>query len=133
MQNLVCLDSTVLIDFFRKHKSEKTFFLQLVKSDFSGFYILLTVEFEIYFGATNEQLNFWNNLFSDVFVLPLTQSVNIIAIGIAKNLKKKNKLIDYKDLVIAATALSANFPLATINKKHFDNIEGLDLITPDDL
>jgi predicted nucleic acid-binding protein len=43
------------------------------------------------------------------------------------------KSIEFQDLIIAATAISFNNPLATINKKHFDNIEGLDLITPDDL
>ena len=133
MENLVCLDSTVLIDFFRKQKSDNTLFVKLIKSEFSGFYIPVTVKFEIYFGATEQQFDFWNNLFNDFIVLPLTESVNTIAIDIAKSLKKRNKLIDYKDIVIAATAVSQGCPLATINKKHFENIEGLDLITPDDL
>jgi predicted nucleic acid-binding protein len=133
MENLVCLDTSVLIDFFRKQKSEKTLFIKLIQSDFSGFYIPVTVEFEIYYGANQQQLNFWNNLFTDFIVLPLTQTVNAFAIDIAKNLRRRNKSIEYKDLVIAATALSINCPLATINKKHFENIEGIELITPADL
>ena len=133
MENLVCLDTSVLIDFFRKKNSEKAFFIKLIQSNVSGFYIPVTVEFEIYFGANQQQLIFWNNLFNDFIVLPLTQSINVIAIDIAKDLRKRNKSIDYKDLVIAATAVSIKCPLATINKKHFYNIEGLDLITPDDL
>jgi predicted nucleic acid-binding protein len=133
MESLICLDTSVLIDFFRKLKSEKTLFIKLTQSNFSGFYIPVTVEFEIYYGATQQQLGFWNNLFNDFIILPFTQAINKIAIETAKDLRRKNKLIDYKDLTIAATALSARCPLATLNKKHFNNIEGLDLITPDDL
>lgn len=133
MENLICMDTSVLIDFFRKRRSANTLFIKLVQFDFSGFYIPVTVEFEIYFGATPQQLDFWNNFFSDFIVLPLTQDVNAIAVSIAKKLKKINKSINYKDLVIAATAISGKCPLATINKKHFENIEGFELITPDDL
>jgi len=35
--------------------------------------------------------------------------------------------------MIAATAKSLKIPLATLNKKHYIDIEGIDLITPDDL
>ncbi len=133
MENIVCLDTSVLIDFFRKQKSEKTLFIKLIQSNFSGFYIPITVEFEIYYGANEQQLSFWNSLFTDFIVLPLTQAINAFAINIAKDLRRRNKSIEYKDLVIAATALSINCPLATINKKHFENMEGIELITPADL
>ena len=133
MENLICLDSSVLIDFFRKKKSSKALFSKLIQLNFSGFYIPVTVEFEIFYGANEQQLEFWNNLFNDFIVLPLTQQINNVAVSTAKDLKKINKSIDYKDLVIAATAISVMCPLATLNKKHFDNIEGLELITPDDL
>ena len=133
MESLVCLDTSVLIDFFRKQKSGKSLFIKLTQSNLSGFYIPITVEFEIYYGANQQQLSFWDNLFNDFIVLPFTQRINKIAVDIAKDLKRKRKLIDYKDLTIAATAISAKSPLATLNKKHFDNIEGLNLITPDDL
>ena len=47
------------------------------------------------------------------------------AIEIYKNLKLKNKLIELPDIVIAATAVANNLKIATLNKKHFDRIEGL--------
>ena len=50
--------------------------------------------------------------------------------NILKQLKSKRKTIEYKDLLIAATALHYNYSLATINEKHFKDIKGLDLITP---
>jgi tRNA(fMet)-specific endonuclease VapC len=37
-------------------------------------------------------------------------------------------LIDLADLLIGATAKYHNIPLATLNKKHFQRIDGLVLI-----
>jgi len=101
MENLICLDSSVLIDFFRKKKS------------------------------TVQQINFWDNLFDDFIIVPYTRAVNKIAIDLARTLKRGNVLIDYKDLTIAATALHVRSPLATINAKHFKHIKGLSVISPD--
>lgn len=51
------------------------------------------------------------------------------AIGIYQRLKQKNKLIDVPDIMIAGTALQHNMPLATLNRKHFERITGLEIIT----
>ena len=37
-------------------------------------------------------------------------------------------LIDLADLFIAATALTSNLPFSTLNKKHFERIEGLVIV-----
>jgi len=44
-------------------------------------------------------------------------------------LKSKNKLIELSDLLIGATAKAYNLKVATLNVKHFENIDGIDLIT----
>ena len=44
------------------------------------------------------------------------------------SLKSENKLIEIKDLFIAATALSHSLPLMTLNVKHFDLIEELRIL-----
>ena len=133
IQRLICLDTTVLIDYFRKSKKEKSFFAKLIEAEFYGFFISIVVHFEIYKAVNELQLNYWNNLFADLLVAPFTQKINNHCIIIYKQLKQIRKSIEFKDLMIAATAKSNNYPLATLNKKHFDDIEGLDLITPDDL
>lgn len=38
-------------------------------------------------------------------------------------------MIDSKDLFIAATAIAHSLPVATINKKHFERIESLEIIS----
>ncbi|MBO9618779.1 MAG: type II toxin-antitoxin system VapC family toxin [Niabella sp.] len=61
-------------------------------------------------------------------MLPFDKFVAKVAVDINKELKRKRKLIDIADLFIAATALANNLPLATLNKKHFDRIDNLDII-----
>jgi tRNA(fMet)-specific endonuclease VapC len=133
IQRLTFVDSSVLIEYFRKSKKENSFFFKLLNKNFQGFAASVVVHFEIYKGANDKQITYWNNLFEDILVVPYTQNINKKGISIYQQLKKIRKSIEFQDLVIAATAISSNNPLATINKKHFDNIEGLDLITPDDL
>ncbi len=65
-----------------------------------------------------------------MLIVPYQAYINLTAINILKQLKLKRKTIEYKDLMIAATALHFNYRLATLNQKYFQDIDGLDLITP---
>jgi predicted nucleic acid-binding protein len=44
-------------------------------------------------------------------------------------LKRDRKQIDIPDLFIAASALSNNIKLATLNSKHFSRILGFEIVT----
>src|SRR6266542_2695849 len=129
MEGLICIDSSVLIEYFRKKNKAQTLFPKL-SLKYSGFVVPSVVHFEIYSGITPYQAAYWNNLFSDFLVLPFTDSISNKAILVLKELKAVRITMEFKDLVIAASALSHNFPLATNNVKHFNNIRGLQLITP---
>lgn len=129
MENLIYLDSSPLIDYYRKKYKEKTFFYQLSKT-YSGFVLPVTAHFEILSGSNIKQHSFWQNIFADLFIIPYQPYINETAITIVNELKTKRKSIDFKDLLIAATSLHYSYSLATINEKHFKDIEGLDLITP---
>jgi predicted nucleic acid-binding protein len=37
-------------------------------------------------------------------------------------------MIDLADILIGATALTHDIPLATLNRKHFERIKGLEII-----
>lgn len=129
MEGIILLDSSVLIDYFRKKIKEKTFFYQLA-FQYYGFAIPVMVHYEILSGSNTQQESFWKNLFNDFMVLPYTTKDNYTAIRIKDLLKKKRKSIDFKDLLIAATAVVHKLPLATLNKEHFISIPELTLITP---
>ena len=61
-------------------------------------------------------------------VVDFTDEMVAKAHEIILDLKRKNCLIDMADLMIAATAVVRKIPLATLNQKHFERIEGLILV-----
>ncbi|MEY4904182.1 MAG: hypothetical protein RLZZ292_1997 [Bacteroidota bacterium] len=69
------------------------------------------------------------DFFKKIVLLPFDSETNKEAVKIYKALKAKSKLIEIPDILIAATAVKNNIKLATINKKHFERIENLNLIT----
>lgn len=129
LQRLISLHSSVLIEHFRKSKKEKSFFYKLTQEDFQGFIVSVIVHREIYKGAAIEQGPLLDNLVEDFIILPYALTVDTVSL-IFKELKKNRKSVELEDLIIAATSKSSNVPLATINERHFNAIEGLHLITP---
>jgi predicted nucleic acid-binding protein len=83
--------------------------------------------YEIFVGETKENV-FWNSLLSSIDILYFDLQCANKAADVMKSLKRRNQIIDTPDLFIAATALSHNLSIATLNKKHFERIEGLDII-----
>ncbi|MCP3928276.1 MAG: type II toxin-antitoxin system VapC family toxin [Bacteroidetes bacterium] len=61
-------------------------------------------------------------------MIPFDTLANEKAVEIHKDLKINNKLVEIPDLLIAATALSRGLKIATLNKKHFQRIQGLEVI-----
>jgi predicted nucleic acid-binding protein len=116
----------VLIDYYRKKDKSTTLFYKLTEQ-YSVFAVSAITEYELYVGNSEEQNEFWNNFFQRITVLPFdTESVKQ-SVSIHKQLKLKNTLIEIPDILIAGTVLKNNLPFATLNRKHFERIEGLKL------
>ena len=129
MESMICLDASVLIEYFRKKNKAETLFSKLALR-YTGFVVPAVAHFEIYNGSTPVQNQYWDNLFSDFIILPFTADISIAAIKLRRQLKVLRITIEFKDLTIAASSLHHNYSLATINEKHFKNIKGLHLVTP---
>ena len=129
MESLICLDASVLIEYFRKKNKAETLFAKLALK-YTGFLVPAVAHFKIYNGSTPLQNQYWDNLFSDFIILTFTVYISITAIKIRRQLKVLRVTIEFKDLTIAASSLHHNYSLATINEKHFKNIKGLHLVTP---
>lgn len=97
---------------------------------YTDFAVSIITEYEIYVGSKPNQKQFWDNLFQGFTVFPFDKKACQNALEIHQNLKSRNQLIDIPDLFIAATAQINNLSLATINKKHFERIEDLNIIVP---
>ena len=124
---IILVDTSILIDLFRKSDKANSRFVKLALLGYE-FKISAITEYEVYSGATTEQVPFWDDLLQKVEVLPFDKSVVNHAVRINKHLKQKRKQIDLADLFIAATANANNLPIATLNRKHFDRIDALDII-----
>jgi tRNA(fMet)-specific endonuclease VapC len=132
IQRLIFLDSSVLIEYFRKTKKQKSFFYQLqLQQGYSGFLISGVIQIEIFQGSNYKQKFFWENLFQDLILVPFGIKATQSTLEIISELRLKRRGLPIADLIIAGTALSLNLPLATLNKKHFTDIDGLQLLTPD--
>jgi len=124
---LICLDTSVLIDYFRKTKKSNSFLYKLTEQ-YSLFAVSIITQYEIYLGSNEDQDSFWDQFFESITVLPFDAKANKQAIRIYRELKQKSKLIEIPDLLIGATAKAHSLKLATLNERHFSRIEGLELI-----
>jgi len=124
---IILADTSILIDLFRKSEKANSKFVQLALQGYE-FQISAITEYEVYSGATTTQLPFWDDLLQKIKVLPFDKDVVKLAVIVNRQLKQKRKQIDLADLLIAATALANNLLFATLNRKHFERIDTLNII-----
>ncbi len=124
---IIMVDTSILIDLFRKTDKTNSKLISLVKQGYT-YCISAITEYEVYTGAKSIQNSFWENLLEKIQVLPFDHTVVKVAVDINNELKRKRKQIDLADLFIAATAVSNNFPLATLNRNHFERVDRLQLV-----
>ena len=124
---IICLDTSILIDFYRKTVKENSVFFKLT-TKYSLFAVSIVTVYEIMIGANTEQAQYWIDFFDRTTILPFDKAANDVAIEITKHLKATKKLIEVPDIFIGATALANNMKIVTLNKKHFERIAGLVII-----
>ena len=127
---MICLDSSLLIDFFRKKKKEKSAFFRL-SEERDSFAISVVTYFEVLVGCSDDVRSYWREFFEDFKILPLSSKCVEIAVKIDDDLRRRNKRIELPDLLIAATAITHDLPLATLNLKHFERISLLNIFPVD--
>jgi predicted nucleic acid-binding protein len=124
---IVLVDSTLIIDFLRKKRKSKAILFHLLNELPCS--ISIITEFEVRVGINTEfQQNEYDALAKDFEVFVIDKSCIDMAIEIFLDLKKHNALIGFEDLLIGATAVSRSLHLATLNRKHFERIPGLQLL-----
>ena len=121
------VDTSILIDYFRKTDKSKSRLFQLVQN-FDDICISSITEFEIYTGANDLQIDFWKSMLAKFIVFPFDGDAALMAVDIQNKLRQKRKSIDKADLFIAATAIANNLIFDTLNQKHFQDIEDLKLL-----
>jgi len=111
-------------------KDKTNTFLAKVLRRFVEPSISTVVLYEVEFGITASHRELWINLLGELTVIPFKEKMALAACEIKHQLNRQGKQIELADLFIAATAIANDLPLATLNRKHFDQIEGLKLFCP---
>ncbi|WP_202928134.1 type II toxin-antitoxin system VapC family toxin [Cyclobacterium salsum] len=124
---VILLDTSILIDYFRKKNKRNSEFFQLVETKKYFFAVSAITEYEVYMGATHDQKSFWDLLFSNMRILEFNSQCAKEAVRIQKNLKQNNMMIAIPDLLIGATAKNNGLKIATKNTDHFRRITGLSI------
>ena len=124
--NAVALDSSVLIEHLRVKRKDTSMLSRLTLA-FDELCVSPLVLYEILVGQTESRLIDTGMIFENLTFLPMEEKVIAKAATIYQTLRKENKIIDHFDILIAATAIAHEIPLATLNRRHFERIDGLKL------
>lgn len=124
---MILLDSSILIELFRKKNKEKTFFYRLSQKE-TILCISSITYYEVGIGNRKSHAEYWEELNNMLRILPFDKACSQNAINIYLELLKVNKMIDLADILIGATAKNYSIPMATLNIKHFERIKGLEII-----
>lgn len=133
MEDTVILDTDILIDVLRGQPGA----LELVRSLEGDHRLSTTVisSFDLHHGAWKtdnpaKNLQAVETLLGRLSVLSFTPEDSELAGKIFASLEKEGRPIGFRDVFIAATAMTRGSVLATRNRKHFERIPGFRLIEP---
>ena len=122
MGERVLVDTDILIDYYRE------------KIDLppGNIYYISTITLYEYTRGTRKPREAKKLLEESFIVAPLNNQVLLKSAEIWRNLKQRGALIDDRDLIIGATAITLNLKLYTKNTKHFKRLTeyGLQLFKP---
>jgi len=122
----ILIDTSVVIDHFRNKNKQKSLLYELSKDN--KLFLSAISKFEFLVGTKPSQISQTEKLIEGFFILSFNSNVAAVASDIAKELKTKNRIIEFRDIFIAATAIANDIPLSTLNVKHFERIDDLKLI-----
>lgn len=122
------VDTNIFIEYLRAKNKLNTTLQRL--PDTSDLYISSVTIYELFAGSnTDKKKEEVRILTSDLTLLPFTSETAIKAAEIYNDLKSRNKLIEFRDIFIGATAIVNNLPLLTLNKNDFERINGIDFFS----
>lgn len=132
--NAYFLDTSVVIDCIRGKKETIRFISNLKGSLFINYIVIAELSEGIYRVKDSKSMktsieDFMNGVDG---VLPINYKVSKLFGKIRADLKEKGQIVEDFDILIASTCIENNLPIITLNRKHFDRIVGLEVLTPDD-
>jgi tRNA(fMet)-specific endonuclease VapC len=124
---IYCLDTDILIEYFRGSESIKNRIKNLREDDSIGLTWLSVYEFfkGIFASGKLEEEGFLSALVNSAFLLDETYESSRIGGEIYAALKKSGNLINDADILIASIVKHYDAVLVTNNEGHFKRVSGL--------
>ena len=132
---MIGLDTTAIIDIFKKEQSIKNLIINLIEDNEDIVSSIINYQ-EIMFGLdfNNEkhklEEEFYDKFFDSIVLLSFSKDSSKKESEIFWNLKKSGKSIGKIDSIISGILLSNGVnKIITKNKKHFENIKELEVLS----
>lgn len=124
---IYCLDTDILIEYFRGNEAVKKRIENLGEDDIIGITWLSIYEFfkGIFISGKFDEEKFLQDLVGSALAMEETYKSARIGAEIYASLKREGNLINDADILIASIVKSYNAVLVTNNEEHFKRIEGL--------
>ena len=117
------VDTSILIDHLRKSQKDRSLFYQLsLRFDY-----VISVVTESAIGSSRNNQEFTSALLANLTTIPFDSDCTQTAVQLYQQLRRTNQIIPLPDLFIAATAMTHDIPLLTLNRRHFSRINQLTL------
>jgi len=126
MDLAVVIDSSVFIQHWRSKNRADTLLTELFQQ--RKVYVSAVAKYEVLAGVGEKDMHEWHQIFEDVTVLAFDEATIDVARMVFRQLKQESRMISLADILIAATAMVNDLPLATLNRKHFERIRGLQML-----
>jgi predicted nucleic acid-binding protein len=121
------VDTSVFIEFLRAKDKTQTILFNTPSEN--RIFISSVTLYELLMGAnTSQKINDIRILTDGIPVLSFSESVAQKAGEIYHQLRKANKMIEFRDIFIAATAITNKMPVKTLNVKHFARISEIEIV-----
>ena len=125
---IICVDTNLLIKYLRKLDKTETRLYQLAQ--LYDIKVPAIVAYEFLRGEKDGRPmdEFVQKLLTLTGTLPFDGNCAEKAAQIYQQTKRINRIPESEDLLVAATAMGFGYPLATDNWKHFEGVEGVELV-----
>ena len=122
---MIILDTDILIEIYDKKSTSGGYALQKIEASGDNFYITVINIQEILYGLLKYAKQ--TEYILQLPVLEYSKEDAKLAAELEWKTETKGKKLARADAIVAAIAINNNAKLYTNNKKHFSEIDGLDL------
>lgn len=114
----VLIDTTIILGYLRRKEKENTLLYNLCQAYDEVFVSSISV-FEVFYGCEPEHEAVMAQLFAGFAVVPFDAEIARFASAEYRRLRRAGEYIEVRELVVGATSIVKQIPLATLNAPAF--------------